>query len=182
MKRVYVIHGWGMDSNMPWIKWLEEELRKKNVEVHAFDMPNTEHPTIEEWVEYLKNHVGELDENTFFIAHSIGAQTVLRFLEKEHKHTKIAGCVFIAPWLELIGINSEELKIAHPWLNSKIDFERVLDHVGNITCIFSTNDPYVTEKEWKKFEKGLNAKIIIKKDAEHFENAHRIEEILHELK
>lgn len=174
MKNAYIIHGWGHDSNMPWIKWLKKELKKKGVNVNSLDMPNTDEPTIEEWVSHLKENVVEPNEHTYFIAHSIGAQTVMRFLEKEHKHLKIAGCVFIAPWIDLIGLGKEELKIAHPWLNNKINFERVKDHTGNINCIFSTNDPYVSEKEWKKFEENLNAKIIIKRDFEHFEETKRI--------
>jgi len=185
MKKVYIIHGWAMDSNMSWIKWLEKELSKKNIEVHALDMPNANQPKIEEWVDYLKKNVKGLDEESFFVGHSVGCQTILRFLEKEPKELKIGGCVFVAPWIDLVGlegITSQELAIAHPWLNNKINFERVLEHTGKITCIFSTNDRFVSQDEWKKFENGLNAKLIIKKDFGHFEKTERIEEILHELK
>ncbi len=181
MKRIYIIHGWGFDSNMPWIKWLEKELKEKGFEVHSFDMPNTEEPKIEEWVGYLENNIKELDEHTFFVGHSIGAQTIMRFLEKSHKHLKIGGCVFVAPWLDLIGLETEELKIAHPWLNNKIEFERVLDHTGNITCIFSTNDKHVSPKEWKKFETGLGARVIVKNDVGHFEEIEKLPEILNAL-
>lgn len=182
MKKVYIIHGWGMDSNMHWIKWLEEELKKKGDEVYSFDMPNSNEPTIEEWVGFLEENIKDIDENTFFVGHSVGAQTIMRFLEKAHKHLRIGGCVFVAPWLDLVGLGNEEIKIAHPWTEGKIDMERVLDHTANITCIFSTNDPYVSEKEWKKFEEGLNAKIIIKKDEGHFEEAQEIPEILEHIK
>lgn len=181
-KKVYIIHGWGMDSNMPWIKWLEKELPKRNVEVHAYDMPNSKKPTIKEWVSYLEAHVENIDEHTYFIGHSIGAQTILRFLEKSHKHLRVGGCVFVAPWIDLIGLNSEELKIAQPWLNNKIDFSRVEDHVGKIACVFSADDPFVSKKEWEKFEKELGAKIIIKQKMGHFEDTKKIEEILHEIK
>lgn len=182
MKRVYIIHGWGFDSSMPWIVWVENELRKKGYEVRSFDMPNTHEPTIESWVKYLEENVGEVDENTYFVGHSIGSQTIMRFLEKSHKHIKVGGCVFIAPWLDLIGLENEELKIAHPWINNKIDSERVLDHTGNITCIFSTNDPYVSPREWKKFEDNFKARVIIKKDFGHFEETQRIPEILEGIK
>ncbi|MBS3084493.1 alpha/beta hydrolase [Candidatus Pacearchaeota archaeon] len=182
MKRIYIIHGWGFDSSMPWILWLEEEIRKKGFEVYSFDMPNTNEPKIEEWVKYLEENVVDVDENTYFVGHSIGSQAIMRFLEKSHKHLKVGGCVFIAPWFDLIGLGSEELKIAHPWFNSKIECERVLDHTGNITCIFSTNDPYVSPLEWKKFEGRLKAKIIIKKDEGHFEEVKRIPEILENFK
>lgn len=182
IKKAYIIHGWASDSNMPWIKWLEGELKKKKVEVHAFDMPDKYTPTIEKWVDYLRQNVKDVDEHTYFIGHSVGCQTILRFLEKEHKHIKVGGCIFVAPWLDLIGLDSDELKIAHPWIHNKIEFERVLDHTGNIVCIFSTNDKYVSEAEWEKFEKDLGAKIIIKRDFDHFEKTDKIEEILHELK
>ncbi|MBU2612248.1 MAG: alpha/beta fold hydrolase [Nanoarchaeota archaeon] len=182
MKRAYILHGWGADSSTPWIVWAEEELRKKGFEVHSFDMPNTDEPKIEDWVKYIEENAPKIDENTYFIGHSIGAQTIMRFLEKSHKHIKVGGCVFIAPWLDLIGLGSEELKIAHPWLNNKINPERVLDHTGKITCIFSTNDPYVSPKEWKKFEEDFGAKVIIKKDFGHFEETKIIPEILENIK
>ena len=89
MKTVYILHGWGFDSNMPWIKWLEAELKEKGFEVHAFDMPNTKEPKIEDWVGYLEENIKNIDEKTFFVGHSIGCQTIMRFLEKssKDKHT-----------------------------------------------------------------------------------------------
>lgn len=181
MTKVYIIHGWGLDSNMPWIKWLEEELGKKGVEVHALDMPNTGHPKIEEWVDYLKKNVGVIDEKTYFIGHSIGCQTIMRFLEKLPKSEHVKGCAFVAPWFDLVGLQDGELEIAHPWIHNKIDSERILQHTGNILAIFSSNDPYVSEREIEKF-KEFGAKIIIKKDAGHFVDAERMPEILEFVK
>jgi hypothetical protein len=182
MTKVYIIHGWGLDSNMPWIKWLESELgKRKNMEVHAFDMPNTKNPKIEDWIGYLKQHVGSIDEETYFIGHSIGCQTIMRFLEKLPKNEHIKGCVFVAPWLDLINLADGELEIAHPWVHSKIDFKRLEQHTGNFLCIFSNNDHYVSEKEVEKF-KALRAKIIIKKEMGHFDNSEKIQEVLDFIK
>lgn len=179
MKRIYIIHGWGLDSNMPWIKWLEGELKKENhTEVYALDMPNTEHPKIEEWVGYLKEYVRNIDDTTYFVGHSIGCQTIIRFLEKLPKSEHIKGCVFVAPWLDLINLDDGEIEIAHPWIHSKIDFKRVEQHTGNFLAIFSSNDPYVPENEIEKFKKNLGATIIIKKDMGHFDNTEKIPEIL----
>jgi len=178
MKTIHIIHGWGFDSNMPWIKWLEKELKEKGYVVYSYDMPNTNEPKIEEWVGYLEEKIKEMDEETFFVGHSVGCQTIMRFLEKSHKHLKVGGCVFVAPWLDLTGLEVQELKIARPWLTNKIDFERVLDHTGNITCIFSTNDKHVSPKEWKKFEVGLGAKVIVKNDEGHFDETQKLPEIL----
>ncbi|MDP3992003.1 MAG: alpha/beta fold hydrolase [Candidatus Pacearchaeota archaeon] len=179
MKKAYIIHGWGgSSSSEPWFQWLKKEVGKKGYTVSFFDMPNTDNPKIEEWVGYLENKIKNVDEKTYFIGHSIGCQTILRFLEKLHKHKKVGGCVFVAPWFNLINQEPEELKIAHPWTNTKIDFSRILDHCSNFLAIFSDNDPYVHLDEVKKFRENLGAKIIIKKNEEHFNETEKIPEIL----
>ena len=178
MTKVYIIHGWGLDSNMPWIKWLEGELKKnKKAQVYALDMPNTQSPKIEEWVDYLKKNVGIIDEGTYFVGHSIGCQTIMRFLEKLPKNEHIKGCAFVAPWFDLINLEDGEVEIAHPWIHNKINFERLDQHTGNFLAIFSSNDPYVSEREVEKFRQ-FGAKIIIKKDEGHFDTTKRMQEIL----
>ena len=179
MKEIYVIHAWGMSSSdEPWFKWLKEETKKKDYKITFFDMPNTDNPKIEEWVDYLKKNIKDVGEDTYFIGHSVGCQTILRYLEKLHKNKKIAGCVFVAPWFDLINLEPEELKIAHPWTTTKIDFSRILGHCNNFLAIFSDNDPYVHLNEVEKFRKNLGAKIIIKKNQEHFDEVKKIPEIM----
>ena len=81
MKRVFIIHGWG-GKPAGWLLWLKEELGKKGFEASTLEMPNSEKPEIEEWVGYLSEQAGEVDKDTYFVGHSIGCQTILRFLEK----------------------------------------------------------------------------------------------------
>ena len=184
MKRVYVLHGWGFDSSMPWILWLEKELKKKGFEVKSFDMPHTNEPKIEKWVTYLEEQIPpeKIDEHTYFVGHSIGGQTIMRFLEKIHKHKRVGGCVFVAGWFDLINLNREELEIAHPWIHQEIHFDRVLDHCNNFLALFSDDDPYVHLDEAEKFKERLDAKIIIKKREGHFETVEKIPEILNFIK
>ncbi|MGA2130462.1 MAG: alpha/beta fold hydrolase [Candidatus Pacearchaeota archaeon] len=179
MKKVYLIHGWGGNSSSePWFSWLKEEFDKIDIKLIIFDMPNTDKPKIEEWVNYMKENIKDVDEQTYFIGHSIGCQTILRYLEKLPKHVKIGKCAFIAPWFDLINQGEEEMKIAHPWTSTEIDFSRVLSHCNEFLAIFSDNDPFVHLDEVKKFRKNLGAKVIIKKDEEHFNKTEKIPEIL----
>jgi len=182
MKKVYLIHGWGGSSEGGWFDWLKSELGAKGREVKAFDMPNTEEPKIEEWVGYLIDNIKDVDEETYFVGHSVGCQTIIRFLEKLHKHKKVGGCVFVAGWFDLINLEPEELLIAHPWVNSRIHFDRVLDHCNNFLAIFSDDDPYVHLDESKKFKENLGAKILIKKGLGHFNEVEKIPEILEFIK
>lgn len=184
MKKVFLIHGWGGTGSGGWFDWLKQELPKKGFAVESFDMPETETPKIENWVGFLEKKINldEIDENTFFVGHSIGCQTIMRFLEKLHKHKKVRGCVFVAGWFDLINLEKEEMEIAHPWINLEIHFDRVLDHCNNFLCLFSDNDPYVSLDEVEKFKENLGAKIIIKKGKEHFNNVLEIPEILEFVK
>lgn len=88
MKKIYLIHCWDGTCNDGWYPWITKELKKWNVDVIAFNMPNTSSPTIKEWVDTLSTRVQALDKNTYFIGHSIGCQTIMRFLETK-KITKI---------------------------------------------------------------------------------------------
>jgi len=180
MKKVYLVHGWGGTGSGGWFDWLKQELPKKGFEVVSFDMPDTDNPRIETWVKYLEKNINldEIDKDTYFVGHSVGCQTIIRFLEKLHKHKKVGGCVFVAGWFDLINLEPEEMEIAHPWINQEIHFDRVLDHCNHFLALFSSNDPYVYLDESKKFKENLGAKIIIKKNQGHFNETESIPEIL----
>lgn len=185
MKTIYLIHGWGgSDSSEAWFGWLKKEMKKKKFNIISFNMPNTNNPKIEEWVGYLEENINikEIDEQTYFIGHSLGCQTIMRYLEKLHKHKRIGGCIFIAGFFDLINISPEEIKIAHPWVTSKIDFGRILDHCNKFLAIFSNDDPEVHLDEAEKFKKNLGAKIIVKHNEGHFNNTKEIPEILEFIK
>ena len=179
MKKVYLIHGWGGTSSGGWFEWLRQKLDGK-AEVRAFDMPDTNHPDIEKWVNFIKENVLGLDSETYFVGHSIGCQTIMRFLETLDEDIKIGGCVFVAGWLNLKEgslVNDEE-KIAKPWLETPIDFEKVKSHCKNFLAIFSDNDPFVPLTDEKLFKKNLGAKTIIKHNEEHFNKRHDMPEIV----
>ena len=187
MKKVFLIHAWGKNHKTDWCEWydwVEKMLIKKGFEVKSFDMPDTQEPTIDGWVKYLEENISPLDigEKTYFIGHSIGCQTIMRFLEKLHKHYRIAGCVFVAGWFDLINLEPEEFEIAKPWISSRIHFDRILDHCNNFLSIFSDNDPYVHLEESQKFKTYLGSEVIIKHHKSHFEETGEIPEILNFIK
>ena len=184
MKIVYLVHGWGgNDSSEKWFSWLKHELKKRKIGVISFNMPNTNAPKIEEWVNYLKNNVKKIDEETYFIGHSIGCQAILRFLEKLPENIKVGGGVFIAPWMHLDKNTIKEegeqvVKIARPWIKTPINFNKIKKHTKKFLAIFSNNDPYVPLSDPKLFKEKLGAEIIIKKKQEHFHKTREIPEII----
>jgi uncharacterized protein len=177
-KRAFIIHGWGGHPEEGWQNWLSQELRKRNFNVIAPQMPNTEVPKIKEWVFHLSDLVGEPDENTFFVGHSIGCQTIMRYLETIFPK-KISQVIFVAGWFNLQNLEgSEEERIAKPWIQEKINFEKVKNATQKFTVFLSENDEWVPLSDKDIFENKLSAKVIVQKNKGHFIDIFEMPEIL----
>lgn len=166
MKRVFLIHRWSGGPNDDWRPWLRMELEKKGYSVFTPEMPDTEVPVIEKWVNMIKEIVGTPDEETYFVGHSIGNQAILRYLEEIK--AKVGGAVFVAGWFNLDNLEDEETKeIARPWIEKPVDIEKVKKVLSKSTLIISDNDPfgYFEYNKEKFFE--LGSKIIILHNAGH---------------
>lgn len=186
MKKVYLVHCWDGNCEDGWYPWVSNELEKLGVKVIRFDMPNTENPMIAEWVRTLDEKVENLDEETYFVGHSIGCQTIMRFLEK--KNDKIGGILFVTPWFDLLPYAVEDegsYKTAEPWINTPINFEKIKEVTNNIRCIFSSDDYFVSENQEKQFKDKLNAKTLMVENKGHIseeDGVFELEEILIEAK
>lgn len=183
MKKIYLVHCWDGKSSDGWYPWLAEKISDENVDLIRFDMPNTACPKIDEWVGTLNSKVDFLNDETYFIGHSIGCQTILRYLETK-EITKIGGILFVAPWLDLLpeAIEDEEsYNTAQPWINTPIDFEKIKQFTNNINCIFSDDDYFVSIEQEKEFKNKLNAKTKIVNNKGHIsqdDNVYELQEIL----
>jgi len=180
-KRVFIIHGWDHNPSCHWYPWLKKELEEKDFEVFVPEMPNTEEPKINEWVSFLKEQVGELTEQTYFIGHSVGCQGVLRYLEILDSNVKVGGVVLIAPWMYLDSKTIEEegeeiVEIAKPWMETPIDWDKIRIHTNKFICLLSDNDPYVPLSNKELFEEKLFAKIIIEHNKGHYAPDNNISE------
>ena len=184
MKRVFLIHGWDGDPTNHWFPWLKRELERKGFEVVIPAMPNTSEPKIRAWVAHLKKIVGKLDRDTCFVGHSIGGQTIMRYLEKEDYTGKVGNIVFVAGWFKLENMESEnEERIAEPWMELDIDFKKVKEKISKLTVIISDDEPYGCVEENKSlFEGKLDAKVIIVKKKGHFTTEDGVTEIPEVLK
>lgn len=170
MQRIFLIHGWGGSPDNDWFPWANKALTEKGYEVVVPEMPETEHPKIGPWVNKLSDVVGEIRESDIFVGHSIGCQTILRFLEGVTNGEKTNKLIFVAPWwfLNLENLDADE-KIARPWIDSIIDFEKVRLRIGDMICIFSDNDPFVPlEKNRDFFEDKFKPQTVVVKSAGHF--------------
>jgi len=170
-KRIFIVHGWDSYPEDGWFPWLKKELQAKGYAVFVPQLPDAERPRIENWVPTLSETVGTVDENTFFVGHSIGCQTIARFLEGLPENDRAGGAIFVAGFFKrLIGIepDTEAQEIAQHWLTSPIDLEKAKSHLLKSVAIFSDDDPWVPLDNQEDFKDKLGSEIIIEHAKGHF--------------
>lgn len=172
MKRIFIVHRWGGSPTADWYPWIKSELEKRGFQVFVPIMPNPATPKIKSWVETLRKAVKKPDKETFFIGHSIGCQTIIRYLETLSANTKVGGAVFIAGWFELYSEatpSEKEQAIAKPWLENSIDFKKAHARMNKAIAILSDDDPYVPLIENRCDFEGLGAKVIVEHNKGHYD-------------
>lgn len=178
-KRVFLVHGWGGSPETDFLVWLKKELNNKGFIVEAPEMPDTENPNIESWVSHLSKLVGKPDKNTYFIGHSIGCQTIMRYIQDIN--IKVGGLLFVAGWFNLTNLGEDEVEIAEPWLNTPIEYNKIKQNANKIIALLSDNDPFdCVEENAKIFKNKLGADVKILHNLGHF-NEPKYEVILEEF-
>ena len=165
------VHGFTGSSKGDWFPWLRTEFEKEDFEVIIHDLPNSQNPIIESWISSLAESIQfETDENTYFIGHSLGCQTILRYLHKFPPKEKVGGAIFVAGFFDkLTNLDVDEARILSPWLEEKIEFDQVRSRMKKSIAIFSENDSWVPLTESKRdFEDKLGSEIITLSNMGHF--------------
>jgi predicted alpha/beta hydrolase family esterase len=167
--RVFIVHRWLGYPAEGWYQWMKKELENEGCAVRVLKMPHPRKPTIRDWVATLQEAVKKPTDRTYFVGHSIGCQTIMRYLETLPKGAVTGGALFVAPWFTLKGLDTREDKnIARPWLEIPIDAADVRSHVREVYALFSENDPYVPIANRALFENRLKAWTYAEKKAGHF--------------
>ncbi len=163
MKRVILVHGLNGYPQEGWHPWLIRELENRQVKVINPAMPNPHSPKQRYWVSKLQEVVGNPDENTFLIGHSLGCITILRYLESLHGSQRIGGVILLAGFTDDLDI--QELK---DFFRKDINWEEIKKHCGRLISIHSDDDPVVPLEYGNIFKEKLNAEEITEHEKKHF--------------
>jgi len=171
-KRVFIAHGWDGSPEEGWFPWLKKELESKGFEVFVPQLPDAGTPRIENWVPKLAETVGEIspDEEVYFVGHSMGCQTIARYIESLPTEVRVKGVVFVAGFFEkLSGLEEpEEQEVWRHWHDTPLDLKKVKSHIERSVAIFSDDDPFVPLTNQHDFRDKLGSEIIIQNKMGHF--------------
>ena len=170
-KRVFIVHGWDGYPEEGWFPWLKKELEVRGFSVLVPQLPNPDEPRINNWVPKLKEVVGKPDGQTYFIGHSMGCQTIARYLETLSENTKVGGAVFVAGFFKrLTNLEDDDIvrSVSQEWLTTPLDLKKVKTCLKKSVAIFSDDDPYVSIDNQEDFSNILGSKIVITHGQGHF--------------
>jgi predicted alpha/beta hydrolase family esterase len=170
-KVAVIVHRWEGNPKGDWYPALKKVLEKNNYRVLVPKMPHPAAPNMHAWISKLNAIIPNPSRETLLIGHSIGCQTILRWLSMLPKKEKVGNVLLVAPWMKLRFVEKEAKEIARPWTTIPIAWKMVKPRSAEFTCIFSDDDPYVAVNQAKIFKKELGAKIHIEKKKEHFTSA-----------
>jgi uncharacterized protein len=105
------------------------------------------------------------------VGHSIGCQTIFRYLEKLPAEARVGGVVLVAGWISLkpAALEDETDKaVADAWLSRPISWTKITPHiVAQVISIASDDDPYVPTEDSHFFRQHLGAKVLIERGSKH---------------
>ncbi len=162
-KRAFIIHGFEGSPDESWFGWLKRKLEENRFTVEVPAMPRPRKPNVYEWVSRIRKVVDVPDKQCYFIGHSLGCITILRYLESLEKTERVGGAVFVAGFAENIG-----LKDIRGFFQKDIEWSEIRKHCKKFVAINSNNDEYVAEDSGKIFGEKLGAEVVVINNMGHF--------------
>ncbi|WP_373883539.1 RBBP9/YdeN family alpha/beta hydrolase [Acinetobacter pittii] len=163
MRQIIVLHGYSASIDDHWFLDLKHQIEDEHTTVTLIPFPDSENPDVDAWQKVLDQQIPKVDENTYFVAHSLGVITLLHFLQR-HDYQNIGGMILVSGFSCLISDSSV--------LNSYITKSKVdTDYFKNIKkklVYLSDNDDLVPPKLTIELAKEIDAPYITVPNGGHF--------------
>lgn len=173
MRNIFIIHGSYGSPQENWFPWLKKELSKlgHRVFVPQFPIPSSDKMdlaygghSLSEWFKTLEDYNKYIDKETIFIAHSRGCVFTYHYLAKIE--FPITATFLVAPWINFIWY-PKGWKKTDSFHKKPFDWIKIKKGSKYFEVYQSTNDD-TPVSEGKEIAKNLKAKLIVVKNAGHF--------------
>lgn len=166
-KQIYLVPGFGSTPNDHWFPWITSELISlPDLKIKTIKMPNPQKPKITLWLSALKEQVTTLDENTYFVTHSLGGLTTLLFLTKllEKQENKLGGIILVSGFYQ----KAKGMSSPDEFFEENVNFDMIKTNSNNNIIVISSANDYIVPTK-------LTDNLAIKLDADYYrkrENGH----------
>ena len=171
--RLFIVHGYTANPHSHWFDWLKNTAETAGMNVSVPALPDSDHPQDEAWQAALAEAVGEIDSHTWFVGHSLGCITTLRYLNQQPVGKTAAGVILVAGFSEPLPTLPE----LNSFMSTPLDASRIMQDVPHRAVIASLNDEVVFPQLSLRLSQQLNAPFYALPDCGHFLARHGITEL-----
>ena len=158
--RVIIIHGLGSNSQEHWFGAAKEALEESGYEVSVPDMPDSDLPVKEKWVQVIRAH--SPNKHTVLIGHSLGGTTILRYLESIEQ--PIHTCMLIASPIRSTGDSA-----INNFFIPDFDWRKIRAMAGRFLLLYQEADPAVPIEHGKELARYLGVSLMMSDGDDHFD-------------
>lgn len=165
-KKIIFVHGYGLGAPLApddWPSWLAQEVKKYGFDFQLLLMPDPVYPEVNEWLTFLEKQKIKVDNDTYFVGHSLGCITIARFLEKLPLKNIAGGCIFISGFCSL-----PQLPLLAVFCDLPLDYAKVKKQAKEFVMIISDDDHIIPPASSKELGDKLGARIIMEHGQGHF--------------
>ncbi|AZB91381.1 serine hydrolase family protein [Acinetobacter pittii] len=163
MRQIFVLHGYSASIDDHWFLDLKHQIEDEHTTVTLIPFPDSEHPDVDAWQKVLDQQIPKVDENTYFVAHSLGVITLLHFLQR-HDYQKIGGMILVSGFS---GPISDFSPLDAYITKSKVNTNYFKDIKKKLVYL-SDNDDLVPPKLTIQLAKEIDAPYITVPNGGHF--------------
>lgn len=165
MPQVYVIHGYTASPEENWFPWIAQKAQQEKISLKVLRLDPSTTPKLEVWQQQIEEQIEGINENSIFIAHSLGCLASLHFLSKKLKQQKIKQLVLVAGFNGRLG----RLDEVNPFIDAaEINVECLKQQIEHRVVIYSQGDDRVLPKFSLEQAQSLEATVIAAQHQGHF--------------
>lgn len=132
------------------------ELEKKGIYASSLAMPGFDSPICKEWIEEIKFHVEKnINDEIYLVGHSLGATSILRYLEDVPTGTVVAGSVLVSTPIEKT--DNQDLD---NFFEPEPDYLKIKKNCRVFSVIHGDNDTVVSLIQAEKLASILHCPLI----------------------
>ncbi|MGX5356945.1 RBBP9/YdeN family alpha/beta hydrolase [Kocuria sp. KH4] len=164
VRTVVVVHGYDAAPDRHWFPWLRAALAADGVRTVLVELPEPSAPDPAAWQAAVARAVGEPDEHTHLVGHSLGCITILRHLADLPRPWVLGGLVLVAGFTGPL----ESEPSLDAFLAEDVDVAAVRAHVRRRLVLRSDDDPTVPPASTDALAARLGAELRVVPGAGHF--------------
>lgn len=163
MRQIFVLHGYSASIDDHWFLDLKHQIEDEHTTVTLIPFPDSEHPDVDAWQKVLDQQIPSVDENIYFVAHSLGVITLLHFLQR-HDYQNIGGMILVSGFSGFISDSS----VLNSYITkSKVD-TNYFKSIKKKLVYLSNNDDLVPPKLTIELAKEIDGPYITVPNGGHF--------------